>query len=94
MRKVKKKGLISPSSSRSSACRLAADSRRHEGNLRLDVWQQTNRPNHFTVVESWADREAFDAHGAAPETKDFRAHLADMTGALYDERLYRLLDQE
>jgi quinol monooxygenase YgiN len=74
--------------------RLAADSRRHEGNLRLDVWQQTNRPNHFTVVESWADREAFDAHGAAPETKDFRAHLAEMTGALYDERLYRLLDQE
>jgi hypothetical protein len=48
-------------------------------------------PQPLHGVEGWADREAFDAHVAAPETKDFRAHLAEMTGALYDERLYRLL---
>ena len=71
--------------------RLAQDSRSHEGNLRFEVWQQTNRPNHFTVVETWADRAAFDAHAMAAQTKEFRTKLATMTGALYDERLYSTL---
>jgi quinol monooxygenase YgiN len=68
---------------------LAEDSRKHAGNLRFDAWQQTNRPNHFTVVEGWKDRKAFDAHVAAKETRDFRGKLVTMTGALYDERLYQ-----
>ena len=41
---------------------LADGSRRHAGNLQFDVWRQTNRPNHFTVVEAWANRGAFDVH--------------------------------
>jgi quinol monooxygenase YgiN len=53
---------------------------------------QTNRPNHFTVVECWKDRKAFDAHVAAKATTDFRNKLATMTGALYDERLYKAVD--
>ena len=68
---------------------LAAESRKEGGNLRFDVWQQTNRPNHFTVVEAWGDQNAFDSHVAAAHTKDFRAKLVPMTGALYDERLYQ-----
>ena len=40
---------------------LAEDSRKHAGNIRFDVLVQTNRPNHFTVVECWKDRKAFDA---------------------------------
>ncbi len=71
---------------------LAEDSRKQNGNLRFDVWQQTNRPNHFTVVETWTNRTTFDAHYAHAQTKDFRGKLISMTGALYDERLYRLLD--
>jgi quinol monooxygenase YgiN len=71
---------------------LSEDSRKHAGNLRFDAWQQTNRPNHFTVVETWTNRGAFDAHFAHQQTKDFRGKLATMTGALYDERLYRTLD--
>jgi quinol monooxygenase YgiN len=67
---------------------LAEDSRRDPGNLRFDVVQQTNRPNHFTVVEVWRDRSAFDAHGAAAHTRRFREQLAPMSGSLYDERLY------
>jgi quinol monooxygenase YgiN len=70
---------------------LAADSRADAGNLRFDVVQQTNRPNHFTVVEAWRDRAAFDAHGIAAPTRRFREQLAPMSGALYDERLYTLL---
>jgi quinol monooxygenase YgiN len=71
---------------------LAEASRREVGNLRFDVVQQTNRPNHFTVVEAWRDRPAFDAHGMAAHTRKFREQLAPMSGALYDERLYSLLD--
>lgn len=71
---------------------LAADSRADAGNLRFDVVQQTNRPNHFTVVETWRDRAAFDAHGMAAPTRRFREQLAPMSGALYDERLYMLLN--
>jgi quinol monooxygenase YgiN len=71
--------------------RLAADSRRDPGNVRFDVVQQVNRPNHFTVIEVWADRRAVDTHGMAAHTKQFREQLAPMSGALYDERLYTVL---
>ena len=71
---------------------LAEDSRKHSGNIRFDVFVQTNRPNHFTVVECWKDRKAFDTHVAAKDTKAFRDKLVSMTGALYDERLYRTVD--
>jgi quinol monooxygenase YgiN len=70
---------------------LADESRQHQGNLRFDVWQQTNRPNHFTVVQAWNKRGAFDIHQMRKETREFRAKLAPMSGALYDERLYREL---
>ena len=71
---------------------LAAAARKDDGNLWFDVLQQTNRPNHFTVVEAWADRTAFDAHVMAAHTRLFREQLAPMNGALYDERLYAALD--
>ena len=71
---------------------LADDSRKEPANLRFDVVQQTSRPNHFTVVEIWKDRPAFDAHGMAVHTRLFRDQLAPMSGALYDERLYFLLN--
>jgi quinol monooxygenase YgiN len=70
---------------------LAAASREHHGNLQFDVWQQTDRPNHFTIVESWTSRGAFDVHEMQKETRDFRTKLAPMSGALYDERLYKIL---
>lgn len=72
--------------------RLVEDSRAHGGHVRFEVLQQTNRPNHFTVIEVWQDRAALDAHAIAPETRRFREQLAPMSGALYDERLYRALD--
>ena len=71
--------------------RLATDSRKHAGNVRFDVWQQIDRPNHFTMVETWSSRRSFNAHTAAEETRAFRAQLATMTGALYDERLFQVL---
>jgi len=68
---------------------LAEDSRKHPGNLQFHVWQQANRPNHFTVVEAWSSRGAFNIHQMRKESRKFRADLAPMLGALYDERLYQ-----
>jgi quinol monooxygenase YgiN len=69
--------------------RVAEESRKDEGNLRYDVFQQTApRTNHFTVFEVWKDRNAFDSHETKPHTRQFREALAPMLGAPYDERLY------
>ena len=62
------------------------------GNLRYEIVQQTNRPNHFTVFEMWRSRDAFDSNSMSAHQRGFRDKLAQMTGALYDERLYEILD--
>jgi len=71
---------------------LAEANRAADGNLRYEVLQQTNRLNHFTVVETWRSRQAFDANGMSAHQREFRDKLVQMTGALYDERLYESLD--
>jgi len=70
---------------------LVADSRKDPGSVRFDVFQQGNRPNHFSVVEIWKNQGAYDAHITAAPTKKFRDQLTPMSGALYDERLYKAI---
>jgi quinol monooxygenase YgiN len=70
---------------------LAGDSRKEPGATRFEVFQQTSRPNHFSVVEIWKDQKTYDAHITAAHTKKFREQLTPMSGALYDERLYKAL---
>jgi quinol monooxygenase YgiN len=70
---------------------LADQSRKEAGNQGFGVWQQTSRPNHFTVVEIWKDQKAYDARSSATPQRTFRDKLGPM-GALYDERLYRTID--
>jgi len=67
---------------------VADGNRKAAGSQRYEVLQQTSRPNHFTVVESWKNRKAYDADRAADTQRTFRDKLATMAGALYDERLY------
>jgi len=71
--------------------KLADDTRKEPSAERFEAWQQNNRANHFTVTEIWKNRAAHDAHVAAATTKEFREKLGPMSGALYDERLYRSL---
>jgi quinol monooxygenase YgiN len=72
--------------------KLAAEIRREPGAERYDVWQQSNRLNHFTVTEIWKDQAALDTHGLAAGTRAFREQLGRMLGALYDDRRYRNLE--
>jgi quinol monooxygenase YgiN len=67
----------------------AAAARKDGGNARYDVLQWVGHPNHFTLVEVWRDRKAFDASVVTPQNKEFRDKLTPLEGALYDERLYR-----
>ncbi len=67
---------------------MSDESRKENGSQRYDVFQQKNRPNHFTVVEAWINRRAQADHTAAPHTRAFRGQLLPMQGALYDERVY------
>ena len=67
---------------------LAEESRKDEGNVRYEVFQQTApRTNHFTIFAVWKDRKAFDAHETKAHTRQFREALGPMLGAPYDERL-------
>ena len=67
---------------------MSDDTRKDDGNLRFDVYQQKNRPNHFTVVKAWANRKTQASHAAAAHTRAFRGQIQPMQGALYDERIY------
>jgi len=70
---------------------LADPTRKDNGNLRFDVYQQKARPNHFTVIEVWRNQKAADVHETGAHTKDFRKVLGSATGALYDQRWYKAL---
>ena len=65
--------------------------RKDAGSVRFDVLQQTARTNHFTVVEVWKDQKSSDAHELTAHGKAYRADLAPMLGALYDQRFYKPL---
>jgi quinol monooxygenase YgiN len=70
---------------------LSETSRKEAGNERYDVIQQQARANHFFTIEAWKDQKAADAHELAAHTKQFRATLVPLTGALYDQRWYKAL---
>jgi quinol monooxygenase YgiN len=70
---------------------IAMKSRQQPGNVMFQVGVQTNRNNHFTVIEAWKDQAAYDAHVTADATKKFRDAFAPFSGALFDERIYKSL---
>jgi len=71
---------------------LAEASRKEDGNVRFEVWQQNSRQNHCTIVEVWQDQKSLEAHAMAAHTRQFREKFQPFSGSLYDERLYKALD--
>jgi quinol monooxygenase YgiN len=47
------------------------------------------RGNHFTVIETWRDQAALDAHATAPHTKKYRDEVLPLTGSPLDERAFK-----
>jgi quinol monooxygenase YgiN len=69
---------------------FAAESRQDAGVVRVEVLQESEHPNHFTILEVWQTRQAFEAHTASEHTKQFRNKLFPWLGSPYDERFNRL----
>jgi quinol monooxygenase YgiN len=72
--------------------RLAETSRKEPGNVRFDVLQHVMRANHFTIVETWANQGALDAHAGAAHTKQYRDSLQTIAGGPLDERIYKAVE--
>ena len=70
---------------------VAEASRKEAGAMMFDVLQQASRKNHFTVVEGWQSGKAFEVHSAGEAARQFRDKLGPMLGALYDQRVYKLV---
>jgi quinol monooxygenase YgiN len=68
--------------------RYAEASRKERGAVRVDVMQHMMRANHFTVLETWANQAALDAHAAAAHTKQYRDALTPITGSPMDDRVF------
>ena len=70
---------------------FAADNRKDAGFVRFEALRDVARVNHFAIVEVWQNKQAYDAHLAAPHTKAFRDQLQMGLGSPFDERLYNAL---
>jgi len=71
---------------------LSESGRQDAGNVRFDALTQASRTNHMTVVEIWTDKKALEEHGMAEHKKQFREKLMPLSGSLYDERFYRVIN--
>ena len=71
---------------------LATAARRENGNVLFDATVQPNRTNHFTLIEVWSDQRSQEAHQIAATTKQFRSAFGAVSGALYDERIYKSIN--
>jgi quinol monooxygenase YgiN len=68
-------------------------SRKHDGLVREEFFEQSGRPGHFAVVETWRDQQAFDARDAVAQ-QQFGDALKPIRVSDYDQRPYRALSVE
>ena len=68
------------------------ESQKDKGAVRVEVYIQISRVNHFSLVEVWQNRQAFDAHEAAAHTKQFRTQIEPLLGSPYDELLHTIAE--
>jgi quinol monooxygenase YgiN len=70
----------------------AKDSAADAGAIRMEVLRNTGRPNHFLLLEVWADPAVREAHAKAARTLAFRKALQAHLYSPYDERVHVALD--
>jgi quinol monooxygenase YgiN len=68
-----------------------AASRTDAGHGRLEVLQQSGRPDHFALVELWQNQKAFEAHAMAAHTRQCHEALRPLRVSPYDERPHTAL---
>src|SRR5579863_4774331 len=66
-------------------------SRKDDGFQRIEFFEQTGRPAHFCIIETWANSRDFDTHAASAHAKDFRNKIDSIRLSEYDQRPYKTL---
>ena len=69
-----------------------SDTRKDKGAVRIELYDQIGRTNHFSLVEVWENQLAFEAHEAAAHTKKFREDIQPKLGSPFDERLHTIVE--
>jgi quinol monooxygenase YgiN len=67
------------------------EGRNASGNLRFDDVVQANRKNHFTVIETWKSQSDKSNWISSKTARTFREELQPIGGALYDERVFKVI---
>jgi quinol monooxygenase YgiN len=62
------------------------DALKDKSALEFAVFEQIGRPNHFAIVEQWPSAKAREDNAASAASREFRAALAPLLIAPYDER--------
>jgi quinol monooxygenase YgiN len=63
-------------------------SRKDDGYVSCDLFEQIGRRGHFVILEKWADQKSFDAHGMAESTKQLLSKVNPLRLGL-DQHTYR-----
>jgi len=66
-------------------------SRKDEGYVSIDLFEQVGRPGHLAALEAWADQKALDTHSAAAHTRQLLSKLQPIRVSEYDQRPYKPL---
>jgi len=66
-------------------------SRKEDGFVRFEFFEQPARPGHLCLIETWSSPKTFDAHAAAGHTKEWRTKLDPIRISDYDQRPYKTL---
>ena len=64
-------------------------SRKDDGYVRCEFFEQIGRPGHFAILETWRDQKASDAHGMAAHTQQLQTALQPIRQSGYDQRPYK-----
>ena len=64
-------------------------SRKDDGFVRIEFFEQIGRPGHFAVIETWRDQKASDTHGMAAHTQQLLSTLQPIRSSGYDQRPYK-----
>jgi quinol monooxygenase YgiN len=86
--------VMPSSSSRSTAIAAFKEyrtvSRKQDGNLRFELYEQVGRPGHFVILETWRDQKAFDGREVVSR-KQLLDVLQPIRVSDYDQRPYKTL---
>ena len=83
---------VAPPSAAESADLLRqyrAASRQDAGVLSVEVLQRIDRPNQFTILASWTDQPALEAHAASAAARELREKLRPLLASPNDERRHQ-----